>query len=90
MVSNFFKKMVKEKRKLCLGCDSFVVNSTGNLNCGLPPIYNSKDKCPCFECLVKVTCTKSCDKFKNFKNIIPRHHLSALQNIYLTAKKEAK
>ena len=44
--------MKEEKDNLCYGCKR-------HLSCG---IKTDKDKCPCFTCLVKMSCHCMCDE----------------------------
>ena len=64
--------MIAEKsEELCGGC----IGWEGNIKCGIDyPIYKEM-RCPCIRCLVKVTCSKSCDILTTFWvncNSVPR------------------
>jgi len=63
----------KDKHKKCTGC----IPEKGDLKCifrGLLATYREAEgllECPCFECLVKVTCNKQCkERIVYFKNNI--------------------
>jgi len=82
MIPEFFESIRKEKKRLCQGCDSFVLTSDLHLNCSLPPIYTKTEKCPCLICLVKVTCNKTCKLFAEFQKSLSKNHKRALTIIY--------
>lgn len=53
-----------DMEKLCKGCLCLVYG--GNLNHGRCLGYRVKDvTCPCINCLVKMMCKDSCDKYQN-------------------------
>jgi hypothetical protein len=57
---------IKEIRKNCEGCLTFITIGENVIFCGLP---HKKDGhyCPCSQCLVKSTCEEECDLLDKYK-----------------------
>ncbi|MFW9871549.1 MAG: hypothetical protein ACFFG0_00405 [Candidatus Thorarchaeota archaeon] len=82
MIRDLFKKIREEKSRECKGCSSFASTSLGFIKCLLPPVYSEIKKCPCKECLVKVTCFDPCRLFGDYRESIPGRHKEALGVLY--------
>lgn len=70
---DIMNEFVDQKMDLCNGCTSLIselIVSEPITDCGLPPIYNEDESCPCIECVVKSACTRLCDAHQNYSKVI--------------------
>ncbi len=59
-----------EKHELCKGCintDTHMLYAS--LTCQNRPVIDHNRTCPCSECLIKTSCTVTCEPFLKFYNL---------------------
>ena len=77
--------IINQKFAMCTGCSTFI-GDNNNLSppfcgCNMPPMFSKELLCPCLECLIKMVCTKDCDKVIEYAKYVPALYKNVIEFI---------